>query len=93
MDATKVLEATGNPPRAVVADPCTADKDEANGCAVAETSEQAPKEDGTKDSGEKQAVPASGPADTRKEIFQSSVDNEALVTNMTANNVRQHLHK
>ncbi|KAL3208588.1 hypothetical protein MRX96_038993 [Rhipicephalus microplus] len=88
MDATEILEATGDLPRAVVAEPCAADKDEADYCAVAKTSERASKRDCAKNSGEKQAVPASGRAETRKGSLGSSADKEALDTEMTAKDVR-----
>ncbi|XP_049269920.1 uncharacterized protein LOC125757798 [Rhipicephalus sanguineus] len=61
MDATEVLDATGDLPHAAVAEPCAVDKDAASDCAGAENSKQASNTVDVTDSGEKEAVPAHDP--------------------------------
>ncbi|XP_037517992.1 uncharacterized protein LOC119394758 [Rhipicephalus sanguineus] len=76
MDATEVLDATGDLPRAAVAEPCAVDKDAASDCAGAENSKQASNTVDVTDSEEKEAVPAHESVLTQKESRSSNADVE-----------------
>ncbi|XP_037504791.1 uncharacterized protein LOC119379559 [Rhipicephalus sanguineus] len=89
MDATEVLDATGDLPCAAAAEPCAVDKDAASDCAGAEKSKQASNTVDVTDSGEKEAVPAHESVLTQKESRSSSADVETPREKLTSADVRE----
>ncbi|XP_037514839.1 uncharacterized protein LOC119391236 [Rhipicephalus sanguineus] len=89
MDATEVLDATGDLPCAAVAEPCAVDKDAASDCAGAEKSKQASNTVDATDSGEKEAVPAHESVLTQKESPSSNADVETPREKLTSADVRE----